>query len=211
MLVLESDPAGDSFFASPYARTEDIRELLLARALQELEDVCLCDCPDGLLAAEFLLQGNLFPTAVQGLLHLLEEWRALIALNGDPALDVINQGSRPDTQEAEVLIFRWALQDLEDLALIFLQLSQGFRGVDVEDARQCDVLDGAVVHLDHGQEAPPGDAVGADAAAKQFCVIRFDGEALQRSNLFAEARLWENLLLLRKVVEQFVDAHFAPL
>mmetsp|Transcript_34937 Transcript_34937/g.100381 ORF Transcript_34937/g.100381 Transcript_34937/m.100381 type:complete len:864 (-) Transcript_34937:1922-4513(-) len=155
-------------------------EGLLLRALQELQDLVQTKLPHLLRAPDVPAQDHLlFAGGVVGLRFLLQERSALVALQGDPALEVVVEGPRLHPGHAKLLVRLRALQDLERLPE--LRLAEALALGDLELARDGDWLRHLEVLLQKLEQFSSAEATGLEVAAEQ-------GEVLGLKLLTRQAR-----------------------
>mmetsp|Transcript_27688 Transcript_27688/g.61065 ORF Transcript_27688/g.61065 Transcript_27688/m.61065 type:complete len:2168 (+) Transcript_27688:29-6532(+) len=206
-LVPDGEPAGGAVRGSLAPRAQAVLEGDAPRPLDELEHlVRLQGAHDvrGALALELLLQRRLHPAGVVRLLDLLQEGRALVALEGDPALGAVDQGPGFDARHPQLRLRLRALQRLHDL--LDLRLAARLGLADLELVRDGDGLHHHEVLLQEGEEAPPADAAGLDVPAEEPCLLgraaALEAEALE---LPAERLLGDLLRARCELLEELLQ------
>mmetsp|Transcript_36570 Transcript_36570/g.116371 ORF Transcript_36570/g.116371 Transcript_36570/m.116371 type:complete len:416 (-) Transcript_36570:807-2054(-) len=210
-LVSDSEPARGAVAAGLATHPERGGEGLLPRAFDEFEHLVRLEGADKLLVLtlEALLQRHFLGHGVVWLHDLLQEGRALVALEADPALHGVAQGPGADTRQAQLLVNARPLEHLDDLVDIGRPEDLGL--ADLEVVGDGDGLGHHKVLLEEGAELALAHAAGLDVPAEQQRLLRVQGEVLQGMQELAQCLLRSTLLAgLQQLGKELLGAH-APL
>mmetsp|Transcript_148158 Transcript_148158/g.359654 ORF Transcript_148158/g.359654 Transcript_148158/m.359654 type:complete len:623 (+) Transcript_148158:794-2662(+) len=145
------DPAGGAVPPGRAAEPDHLPGVLLAGALEDLQDLAGLHLPDLRAGVrEGLLDFHIRLAAVVGLGALVQEARAMVALQGDKAFLSIQEGPAPRAREPGGCLHLGGLQDLDELRNS--QLAQGLALLDLKGRGDGNVLDAPHVLLQDAQQ-----------------------------------------------------------
>mmetsp|Transcript_40618 Transcript_40618/g.61371 ORF Transcript_40618/g.61371 Transcript_40618/m.61371 type:complete len:449 (+) Transcript_40618:221-1567(+) len=174
-LVPNAEPANGTIGDGLALHLQSRLEGGLARTFNELQDLLGLECPHDIvtaLALDLLLKRGLDLAGVEGLLDLLQEWRSLISLQGDPASDAVHQRSTPDSGDADLRICLRSLQELNDLVDLSLSQGLGLRRGDVQTIRDGNALHNLEVLLHECLEGAATPSTGLHVSAEELHLLR---------------------------------------
>mmetsp|Transcript_63572 Transcript_63572/g.176821 ORF Transcript_63572/g.176821 Transcript_63572/m.176821 type:complete len:278 (-) Transcript_63572:958-1791(-) len=202
-LVAQAHPALQVVLGRFDAGAENVSKHFVSWPLDDLEDLVLLECPDQAApAVEVALQAHLLAANAEWLVDLIQERRALVALDRHPTRRTVSDAVHPHTIEAELLIADRPLEHLQELLLLYLPNGRG--GVDVGGVCKRDILHNHVVELDKAQEATQGKPAALEFAAQQLGVLGFDVQAAQGLQELGKVLLRDFPVLARELLEQLL-------
>mmetsp|Transcript_93531 Transcript_93531/g.292537 ORF Transcript_93531/g.292537 Transcript_93531/m.292537 type:complete len:1173 (-) Transcript_93531:2051-5569(-) len=129
--VTQRQPPSGGILAGSHLQVDLRGRHLLPRALEQLQDLVALERPHHLgLLVKLGEQTGLAGNPQEGLLPLLQEWRALGTLEGNPPRRTVTESPAPYPHGLGPCLLLGALEDLEELSL--LELPEGLCGGDIE-------------------------------------------------------------------------------
>mmetsp|Transcript_72480 Transcript_72480/g.229054 ORF Transcript_72480/g.229054 Transcript_72480/m.229054 type:complete len:592 (+) Transcript_72480:86-1861(+) len=212
LTILGGEPTEGAVLAAAHAHPQGVANLVLAGALEDLQNLLLPELPDRghSSRAEVGLKRHIRDAAQERLGRLLEEGCALVPLHADPARDAVTERLTSDALYPELVVAAGALEDLNDL--IDLQHALGLALADLEVGGDSNLLDANVVLLQQPQEAPQAYAASLNVPCKELSLLGGEGQIGQLPYTLAEGLLRDQLLAgFGNIQEQLLYAEVAAL